>query len=243
MLDRIDAIANEIMKQERIFGTDENISYALIRRRPDFCGFTSLYFYESANFTKFSSSADISTMLKLAKLDLMKGTQIAELVFSCCKWFPKKKAIQSLIELGGQRYNGSEDKVVKSVMKFQSHEGINCLIGLFQTPIAYNTENDLQDEFGLVFRDLEESCLYLIQLVKDLKLDSKKILNHTTLNGTTLFNLATCYSEKITKLLLDENIQVNSINHQFVTPSFEVRFLRSKYFLENYFSFSSKDKQ
>ena len=109
----IDFAANDILHREMSTKYKwEEKSYENIRLNPNFYGFTSKYLYLSADYKEFSSSAEISTLVKLAKLDLQKGTTIAELIFSCCQWFPKKKSIQSLIELGKQ--NETQEKVVKA---------------------------------------------------------------------------------------------------------------------------------
>ena len=78
--------------------------------------------------------------------------------------------------------------------------------------------------------DIEESCLFLIQLAKSASLDLDKILNQATKSGQTLFSNASAYSEKTTKQLLTEAntnekkiIKVNTIEHNFVAPSFRVR--------------------
>ena len=82
-----------------------------------------------------------------------------------------------------------------------------------------------------MLREIEESCFYLIDLAKCFNLDLKKILNHTTKSGSTLFEQASTYSEAVTRRLLEENIQVNSVNYKFVTPYFRVSFLsKLKYF-------------
>ena len=117
-MNRIEVEANEILKRElKVKWVEE--TYEEIRSNPNQSGFTSRYLFLSVNFKEFSSSAETSTLLKLAKLDVQKETTIAELVFSCCKWFPKKEAIKSLIELRKE----NEEKVVESVFKFQDHEG------------------------------------------------------------------------------------------------------------------------
>ena len=219
MLDRIELEANQTLKEEFKEKWNEK-TYQEIRSNPNDCGFTSEYLFRSANFVEFSSSAEFSTLKKLAKLDLQKETTCAELVFSCCKWFPKKEAIESLIELG--KANEIEDKVVESVIKFQDHEGYSCLIGLFQTATKYKIRNKKYPT-GSMLHGIEESCSYLIHLAKSANLDLDKVLNHTTKNGDTLFSDASAYSEKITRQLLIEDVQVNSVDNFFMTPFFRVR--------------------
>ena len=158
-------------------------------------------------------------MLKLVKLDLRKGTTLFELIL-CCKWFPKKAAIQSLIELGKEIQ--SEEKVVGGVFQFQDQQGVSCLSGLFEMANAYRNATK-QYPSGPMLVDIEESCAYLIQLAKSAKLDLNKILNHTDKVGQTLFSRASNYSEKMTKQLLMENVRVNSVDVLFVTPFFRVR--------------------
>ena len=102
-------------------------------------------------------------------------------------------------------------------------------------------ENKLQNNFkypsGPMLRDMEASCLYMIELAKSSNLDLEKILNHTTKTGDILFTAASVFSEKITKRLLLEPVRVNSITDIFLTPFFRVR-LKSHFL--NFFCFSSK---
>ena len=184
------------------------------------------YLFETANFEDFSCSSKISTLLKLAKLDL-EGTTIGALVSSCCALFPKKEAIESLVELGNE--SESEEKVVQSVIEFHSHQGFNCLTVIFSMANAYRNENN-EYPSGPMLIEIEESCLFLIQLAKSAKLDLEKILNHTAESGHTLFFLASIFSETITEQLLSETndhgkmiVRVNSINDLFASSYFRVR--------------------
>ena len=178
------------------------------------------YLYFSANYAQFSSSAKIPTLLKLAELDLQKRTTIGELIYACCKWFPKKTAVESLIELGKE--NESEEKMARSIFEFQNHEGISCLTVIFEMATAYENRANKYPT-GPMLSEIEESCSFLIELAKSAKLDLDKILNHTTKSGDTLFFYASVYSEKLTAHLLTQNVQVNSIDHKFLPPFFKVR--------------------
>ena len=91
-----------------------------------------------------------------------------------------------------------------------------------QSTFLYRNRNNNKNPSGPMLRDLEESIFYLIDLAKCFNLDLKKILNHTTKSGYTLFFLASICSERITRRLLEENVQVNSVNQDFVTPFFRV---------------------
>ena len=215
----IDAEANEILKQELKEKWIEK-TYDDIRLDPYSYGFASTYLCLSANYKEFSSSAEISTLIKLAKLDLEKGTTICELVFSCCKWIPKKAAIQSMIELGIQ--NENEKKVVESVLEFQDHHASSCLTIIFDMA-SQRYNDDFQYPSAPMLRYIEESCLYMIELARSSNLDLEKILNHTTRTGDTLFFNASIFSEEITKRLLLEPVRLNSINHTFGTAFFRVR--------------------
>ena len=192
----IDAEANEILNQTLKESWEEK-TYQDIRSDPNLNGFTSEYLLKSANYKKFSSSADISTLVNLAKLDLKKGTTIPELVFSCCRWFPKKQAIVSLIDLGKQ--NENEKKLVESVFEYQRREGFNSLIIMFQMATKNRHENNDKYPSGPMLRSIEESCFYMIDLAKSSNLNMDRVLNHTTKTGRTLFDRASTYSERITK--------------------------------------------
>ena len=183
-------------------------------------GYTVMYLGESANFEEFSSSAKIEVMLELARLDLRKGTTIPELIFRCCQVFPKKDALEKLLELGKQTQ--TEKEVAKSVLEFQNDEGYSCLQTTFEMGNGHRKRTDKYPS-GPLMHDIEESCFYLIDLAKRFNLDLKKILNHTARDGTTLFSLASIFSETLTRQLLEENVRVNSVDDKFLTPFFRVR--------------------
>ena len=225
-MERIYAEANEILKQE-LKEKWGGWTYERLRGAK-FFGFTSFYLLKSANFEEFSSSAKVPILLKLAKLDLQKETTIAELVYSCCFRFPKKEAIESLMDLAKQEED--EEKVIERVFEFQNQNGFSCLIALFDMATAYNNTNNLEYSSGPMLIDIEESCRFLIELAKSAKLDLDKVLNHTTKRGDTLYNNASVSSKKITEQLLMETndngkkiVKVNSIDHKFQTSFFRVR--------------------
>ena len=178
------------------------------------------YLKQSANYKEFSSSAEISKVLELAELDLKKGTSIGKLVYRCCRRFPKKEALEKLIEVA-KRTEG-ERNGMESVFDYGSQEGYSCMIALFEMANRY-IKNDNKYPSGPMLGDIEESVAYLIDLAKKFDLNLEKILNQTTKNGVTLFSQASISSEKITKRLIEEKIKVNSIDHKFLTPFFRVR--------------------
>ena len=216
----LDAEANDILERELKDKWEEE-TYETIRSNPNYFGFASKYLYLSANFKEFSSSAEVLTLVKLAKLDLKNGTTIPQLVFSCCWWFPKKEAIESLIEVG--KHNEEKEEIIESVFDYQDQTGSNCLISIFDMASYYSNEHNALYPSGPMLCEIEESCLYMIELARSSNLELEKILNQTTKNGDTLFFTASVYSEKITKRLLVEPVQVNSITDTFVTPFFRVR--------------------
>ena len=201
-------------------------------------GFLAVYFYLSINQRNFTSSARIPIIVELAKHDLQKGSTIPEIVFSCCRYCPKKDALQKLIELGKESETANE--TAKSVLEFENHQGFTCMQSLFHLA---NISAKVDKNLGSMLSDVEESCEYLIDLAKFHNLDSTKYLNHTSKNGWTLFFQASKYSESITKRLLEENVHVNSVSDFFQTPEFEVSFLKIPLIQQFYFSFSLKLKK
>ena len=99
---------------------------------------------------------------------------------------------------------------------------------------AYENETG-KTASGRMLREIEESCLYLIDLANLHGLDLGKILNHTAKNGDTLFRRASFFSEIITRRLLGENVRVNSITDFFSTPVFKVKlkFVNFEFFSMN----------
>ena len=218
-MDSIHIEASEILQRE-VGDKYGGWTYEEITSRNN-AGYSSFYLLLSRNTEEFSSSANIEVMLQLAKLDLQKGSTIPRLVDACCHSFPKREALEALIELGRQGETG--EKVARSVLEYQNREGGNCLMSLFQMASYNRYEKSRDYPSGLMMNDIEESCVYLIDLAKAFNLNLEKILNHTAKNGFTLFFEATRYSETITRRLLEENVHVNSIIYTFTTPWFRVR--------------------
>ena len=116
-MDEIDKEANEILKPELKDKWDGR-SYTELRSL-GWYGYAQLYLVELANFERFSSSVKIEVMLKLAALDLRKGTKYPELVFMSCWYFPKKEALEKLVELAKQSVaDWLHKEVAKSILEF-----------------------------------------------------------------------------------------------------------------------------
>ena len=160
-------------------------------------------------------------MVKLAKLDLQKGTKVDELVFSCCKWFPTKEGLESLIQIGKKRDRENEKKVVESIFNFRNHNGSTCLMSIFSMANWYRNRTDKYPT-GRMLRSIEQSCIYLINLAKSAELDLTDIINRTAKDGDTLFFNASMFSLKVTKILLENSAKVNSVRDNFLTPFFRV---------------------
>ena len=201
---------------------------------------TLRYLKSSVNFAECSSSAEVPEIIRLAKLDIEEGATVAELVFWCCYYYPRKEAIEKLIELE----TDSEERLVKNIFEFRGYQDINCLMSLFQLPNHHkfltkkhvfgrsetktHVSNIKQKELinnreFTMLQNIENSCMHLIALAKCFSLDLEKILNHSRQNGDTLILYASRYSEELTNFLLDQGVRDNSINNAFGTPSFQVR--------------------
>ena len=217
--DSIYAEATQILYNE-INGWEGSTYEEITQHSSHPTGFANAYLILSANFEEFTSSAKIPIMLKLAELDLLKGTTTEELVYSCCHFLPKKEALQKLIELGSR--NESEHAVARSVLEFQRHQDYTCLIILFSMATRYRKETRKYPTDQMM-REIEECCLYLIELGQSFDLDLENILNKTTKSGNTLFDQAAAFSERLAQRLLEESVKVNSIDGFFITPFFRVR--------------------
>ena len=208
--DRIYVQANQILDHE-LGDTWAGWTYEEIRSYETYYGYTSVYLYLSANFDQFSSLAKIPIILELAKLDLQKGATISELIFSCCLFFPVRKALRKLLQLGNQN-----EHFFAGVLEFHDNKGFNPLICLSNMATQYTNATKKYPSSSMV-QGIEESFL-----AKSNNLDLVKILNQTTKDGETLFYKAS-FSESITWFLLRENVKVNSVNDVFQTPNFRVR--------------------
>ena len=233
--DRIYAEATEILDKE-LAENWYGKTHEDLRLNPFCYGFTSSYLSKSTNREIVASSAQTSVFLELAKLDLRKGTTLPELAFSCRRLFPRKDALQALIELGKE--TECEEKVVKSVFEYRDHFGYSWMNGLFDMARRVHTVYK-KPPTGPMLLDIEECFFYFIDLAKTHNLDMDKVLNDTTKTGSTVFRSASLNSERISKFLLHENVKVNSIDHKFQTPSFRVRhdiFCRRHFFSSNHYA-------
>ena len=172
------------------------------------------------------SHTDICLTLPITKIFHLQPSSISRKELQTLSWFSrvvgisrKKEALEKLVELGKRSETG--ENVTKSLLEFQNNYGFTCLTILFSGPGEYVSETEKLPP-QLMLRGIEECCEYLIDLAKFYNLDLKKILNQTTKAGLTVFHLASKLSEKLTRRLIEENVQVNSINNYFVTPYFRV---------------------
>ena len=201
-------------------------------------GYTSVYLWWSVNKEDYSSSANLTDMEKLARLDLKEGATIPELILTCCEIFPRKTAIEKIIEIGkelvvlnGELTNSTDEELAKETFNFRDQAGNNCLIALFSLPSQYKNKNDKIPENEAMMHEIEDSCRFLIQYAKLNNVDLMTILNATTEHGKTLFFKASHFSESIAIDLFDYGVNVNSVDYLFQTPSFRVRnnFLSESY--------------
>ena len=193
-------------------------------------GYTSSYLWWSVNKEDYSSSASLTDMEKLARLDLRKGATIPELVLDCCSSFPKKTAIKKIIEIGkelvvlnGELTNSTKEELAKETFNFRDQDGNNCLMALFSLPSKYHNKKEKRPDNEPMMHEIEISCRFLIQYAKSNNVDLMTILNSTTKHGQTLFFRACLYSEPVAEYLLEYDVNVNSIDSLFQTPGFRVR--------------------
>ena len=207
-------------------------TYEMLRSYSNEFGYTSEYLWLSSptNYYKFSSSVDLSDVEKLARLDLKKGTTIPELVHTCCFRFPKRKAIEKMIEIGkdilvlSQLSRESEKELAENIFNFRNQNGFSCLITLFDCAARYVYEHNNYPDNLPMMREIEESFFFLIEYAESNNIDMKIILNATTKGGQTLFYKASIYSESIAEYLLNFGVNVNSVDYTFRTPIIRVRF-------------------
>ena len=126
-----------------------------------------------------------------------------------------------------QHNSNYRTRLKASIFAYQDREGYNCLVAPFDSMVRYGNRNNLNfsieqfNQNNLIFRDsfqIEAMVEYLIQLGDQHKLNLAQILNHKTKNGTTLFYMASSYSEKFAKILIQRNIRVNTVDQKFMTP-------------------------
>ena len=137
-------------------------------------GFTGFYLSKCANQSDFTSVAKKTTILELAKLDERMGTTVAELIFSCCRWFPQKEALECLIELGKQ--TEAEEEISKSIFAFQGLDNSSCLAALFQHATEMQQHIQCSPDDSMLYV-IEKSTLFLVDLARANNISWEKILH------------------------------------------------------------------
>ena len=196
--------------------------------------FTFEYLNRSVDKRMLTSSADLSDVEELARIDLDKGTTITNLIFICCSLCPKTDVIKKMIEIGKERVAQNQSRY-KTVQEMAAHVfysrtecGFNCLLSLLSFPVR--NWNEFHKFYSYddkpMMREMEESSFFLIQFADDNNLNMKSILNAATEDGSTLISYASKFAPSLTYALLEFGINANSVTAKFGTPIFRVRFKR-----------------
>lgn len=189
-------------------------------RELGFSSYAVYYMFKKRDVKTLTNSANLDTILKFAKFDQALGTTIPELILYCCRHAPKKEFIKKLFSL-----DTTSDKAtaVKKVLDYTDKIGSNCLMNCFDLAVGYSQETgDLPELTTGMMAEIENTIQFLIKLGNMKRVDMKSVLNHTTKEGSTLFLLASYYSEKLTYQLLHRRVDVKTVNFSFLTPSFRV---------------------
>ena len=113
--------------------------------------------------------------------------------------------------------------MMKSILEFTVEDGNNCLMILFQPMERYwNKIRKHPSSSTGMFSEIETTLLFLIEEAEGCGVEMSTILNTRNKNGTTLFQWASQYSEKIALALLERNVIVNTVESDFDTPYFKV---------------------
>ena len=94
---------------------------------------------------------------------------------------------------------------------------------LFEVLTRRQIRNDRFVARPALVRSVEKSVEFILQLGDDLKgFDMKSFLQATNKQGETLFHSTTLFSERLSAVLLQREILVNSVDSHFQTPDFNV---------------------
>lgn len=205
--------------------TGKCFSYEELRKK-GLTGYAAMYMNETKDVKNLTTAAELDTMMKLAQFDHALGTTIPQLIFACCLNAPKREFLESLFSLDSRSKIvslGDELNSVIDVLSITDKDGCNCLMACFELAVQYRRETGKYPEqtTGLM-ADIEGCVQYLIEKGKSNNVDVNLLLNHTSRHGNTLFHLASQFSEKLAKQLLDLNVNVKTVNDSFITPSFRV---------------------
>jgi len=230
-------VIDELVRFDRILGTtetelsevqakaltaqelDKYSSYAGLRKA-GFSGCAHNYMYEKKDAKTLTTAADLDTLMKFAKFDLVLDTKIEELIYSCCRFAPK---MEFLVELFSLDTKTDEATLVKKLLNNSLGDGVNCLTACFELALSYEQKNNALPESNTgLMTDIEECVQFLIKKGDEhlSKEEMDQVLNQITPDGCTLFASASRFSEKLAEQLLDRGVEVKTMDAKFRTPRF-----------------------
>ena len=148
------------------------------------------------------------------------GTTVAETVFACCHFCPKKSFIEEIIKL---EKTMDMVELIDSILRYTDEEGNTSLLILFELALGYKIQTGkFPDSAMPMMIEIESSAFFLLKLAEDNNLNMDHILNRTADNGMTLFRKAASFSETLASALLKKNVVVTTVDYMFQIPVFRV---------------------
>ena len=147
------------------------------------------------------------------------GSTLPQIVYQCCVWYPKVNIIKKWIAFIDA---SNKEKQVESIFKYEII-GRNCFLAAFDLMRYYFFETKVFPDSSIgLYDEIESLIIYLLELAEENDIDLSQAMSQTNKAGSSFFQVASFYSEKITLELIKRNVKVNRIDNQFSTPSMKV---------------------
>ena len=188
--------------------------------------FTAAYLDYAFNEELGVTSAGLSEIDKLVKLDLKTGVPVAEILYNCCLNFPRRDALEIIVANGTAGLSNQEIKTLAAeIFACGSADGLNCLNVIFQ--LVNRISRCVQPNLaGPIIQnlvpDIEKSFDFLMTWGQENDVDMIKVLNTPWNDGNTFLARALVFSPHITSVIIDRGVKVNSIDCRFITPFMKV---------------------
>ena len=180
--------------------------------RLKFAGYTEDFLQKC----KVNQTGLVSAFLQIVEIDIQEEKSLAELVFGCCKGMPNKNFIK--------KFNLEQDETkLIEVLSYTDEEKTSIFA------ICFNRLNGPDKGDKVMLRNVQDLFFYFVDLINNsseaIRQVFLKALESPSKAGLTAFSSAASHSEKISDYILNQDVQVNTVDAMGQVPTYKVRLL------------------
>ena len=162
---------------------------------------------------KVNQTGLVSAFLQIVEIDIQEEKSLAELVFGCCKGMPNKKFIK--------KFNLEEDETkLIEVLSYTDEEKSSLFA------ICFNRLNGPDKRNAAMLRNVQDLFFHFVDLINNSSEATQQVflkaLESPSKDGLTAFSSAASHSEKISDYILNQDVQVNTVDAMGQVPTYQV---------------------